>query len=173
MNNPKAVILNAATDLLIILLRTRSFAAFKMALLFVMVAIPAHAADPDSDVAERQQIFREMQAALDRLQANARPDPLAHKAELGEAAARMSELSAQPWALFGPATTITRRNTHAAPAIQGDPAGFRASAARFQAAALTLNATLLTKKDADAATLQGQVSDLAKSCETCHSQYMR
>ncbi len=131
------------------------------------------AADPDADVAQRQQSFREMQAALDQLQANAKPDPLAHKAELGEAAARLSQLSGQPWALFSPATTITRRNTRAAPTIQSDPGGFRAAAAKFQAAALTLNATLLTKKDVDAATLQSQISDLAKTCETCHAGYVR
>lgn len=139
----------------------------------LLLAMPAFAADPDSDVAQRQQVFRDMQTALDQLQANAKPDPLAHKAELGEAAAWLSQLSGQPWVLFGPATTVTRRNTRAAPTIQGDPGGFRAAIGTFQTAALNLNATLLTKKDTDAATLQKQVTDLAKSCETCHANYMR
>lgn len=139
----------------------------------LLTAGHAHAADPDADVVQRQQIFRDMQTALDQLQAGSRTDPLAHKAELGEAAQRMNDLSAQPWALFGQATTITRRNTRAAPTIQSDPAGFRAVAASFTTAAVMLNATLLTKKDVDADTLKKQIADLSKSCETCHASYMR
>ncbi len=143
---------------------------FVLIALLACAAVPA-LAEPDADVAQRQQIFRDMQSALASLDTTARGGDVDSKRDtLKENAQHLALLSGEPWALFGRDTTIARRPSSAGAMIWSDPAGFRAAAAKLTDTAQTLNATA-GKISAD--DLKKSAAAITAACEACHQTYLQ
>ena len=143
----------------------------RIALIVLTLALaPAPAlADPDADVVARQDLFRQMQTSLARLDGIARSsDPDKSRDDLKEAAKDMAMISTQPWQLFGRETTIARRPSHASALIWSDPAGFRAAGSKLSEEAQKLNVAA-AKINAD--DLKKSMAELNAACDACHRDY--
>lgn len=137
--------------------------------LFLSIASLPALADPDADVAQRQQLFREMQTALASLDiASKSGDIDAHRDAMKTDAQKLAQLSAQPWTLFSRETTIARRPSHAGPMIWSDPAGYRAAAGKLMESTQILNAAV-AKGSAD--DLKKNITAINAACEACHQTY--
>jgi len=137
-------------------------------LLLSFIAAPA-LADADGDVAQRQQIFREMQTALDSLDAAGKSGDIDKSRDgMKTDAQQLARLAAQPWQMFGRETTIARRPSHAGPQIWSDPAGFRSGGSKLIETTQTLVASI-PKGSAD--DIKKNVAAVSTACETCHQTY--
>ncbi|WP_283150088.1 c-type cytochrome [Silvimonas soli] len=124
--------------------------------------------DPNSPVYKRKQVFKEMlrtsQSMRDMLKGNATWNAQTFAAN----AAKLQQLSTQPWPYFVPVNKDDSSKTDAKPNIWEKPQDFHAAAQKLQDNTAKLQQLAATN---DPAQIRPQFEAMEESCTACHKAF--
>ena len=141
---------------------------FALVSLFILGACSDGPKDthPDQLVTKRKAIFKQFTRTLEPMGMVARGRKDYNPREFNISALALQELSSQPWALF--TADGNYPPTLAKPAVWEKAADFKLAQDRFQA---TVAELVKAAQGSDLEALKITVSEVQKSCKTCHETF--